>query len=110
MQPIHLFMFIMRLCLAKVVCRSMGFAHGSVSSSPCRFYGGADLCGASGSPVVLIQCCIAPELTCNSVEFVLRTGNGRLEVLGIGMGRGGFCLLHSPINFALARRTRKCWR
>ena len=36
----------------KVICRSMGYSHGSVSSSPCRFYGGADLCGAAGSPVV----------------------------------------------------------
>ena len=38
--------------LVKVICRSMGYAHGSVSSSPCGFYGGADLCGAVGSPVV----------------------------------------------------------
>ena len=37
---------------ADVICRSMGYAHGSVSSSPCGFYGGADLCGAAGSPVV----------------------------------------------------------
>jgi len=37
---------------ADVVCRSMGYAYGSVSTSPCGFYGGADLCGAAGSPVV----------------------------------------------------------
>ena len=37
---------------ADVVCRSMGYTHGSVSTSPCGFYGGADLCGAAGSPVV----------------------------------------------------------
>ncbi len=37
--------------LVKVICRSMGYAHGSVSSSPCGFYGAADLCGAAGSPV-----------------------------------------------------------
>ena len=30
----------------------MGYVHGSVSGSPCGFYGGADLCGAAGSPVV----------------------------------------------------------
>jgi hypothetical protein len=35
----------------KVICRSMGYAHGSISSSPCSFYGGADLCGAAGTPV-----------------------------------------------------------
>ena len=38
------------LCV-KVICRSMGYAHGSISSSPCSFYGGADLCGAAGTPV-----------------------------------------------------------
>ena len=37
---------------ADVICRSMGYDFGSVSSSPCGFYGGADLCGAAGSPVV----------------------------------------------------------
>jgi hypothetical protein len=35
----------------KVICRSIGYAHGSISSSPCSFYGGADLCGAAGTPV-----------------------------------------------------------
>jgi hypothetical protein len=37
---------------ADVICRAMGFSHGSVSSSPCGFYGGADICGAAGTPVV----------------------------------------------------------
>lgn len=36
---------------ADVVCRSLGFAHGTVSTSPCGFYGTTDLCGAVGSPV-----------------------------------------------------------
>ena len=36
---------------ADVVCRSLGFAHGTVSTSPCGFYGTSDLCGAAGSPV-----------------------------------------------------------
>lgn len=40
------------LAAADVVCRSMGYTHGSVSSSPCGFYGGANLCGAPGTPVV----------------------------------------------------------
>ena len=38
--------------LVQVICRSMGYAVGSMSSSPCNFYGGADLCGAKGAPVV----------------------------------------------------------
>lgn len=36
---------------ADVVCRSLGYAHGSMSSSTCSFYGGANLCGAAGTPV-----------------------------------------------------------
>jgi hypothetical protein len=43
--------FVLVWFLVKVICRSMGYARGSVSSSPCGFYGGADLCGAPGSPV-----------------------------------------------------------
>ena len=37
---------------ADVICRSLGYAHGIVSSSPCAFYGAANMCGAPGSPVV----------------------------------------------------------
>ena len=44
----------MGLGLVQVICRSMGYAVGSISSSPCNFYGGADLCGAKGAPVVLL--------------------------------------------------------
>ena len=36
---------------ADVICRSLGFAFGTVSSSPCGFYGASNLCGAPGSPV-----------------------------------------------------------
>ena len=36
---------------ADVICRSLGFAYGTVSSSPCGFYGAANLCGTPGSPV-----------------------------------------------------------
>ena len=36
---------------ADVICRSLGFAYGTVSSSPCGFYGAANLCGTLGSPV-----------------------------------------------------------
>lgn len=48
---------------ADVICRTMGFARGSVSSSPCGFYGGADLCGAEGSPVAIA------DLTCSGTEW-----------------------------------------
>ena len=37
---------------ADVICRSLGYTHGIVSSSPCAFYGAANMCGAPGSPVV----------------------------------------------------------
>ena len=55
---------------AKVICRSMGYAHGSVSSSPCRFYGGADLCGAAGSPVVRFCDLVAPGRGLKSEHIV----------------------------------------
>ena len=41
---------------ADVVCRALGYSYGSVSTSPCGFYGGANLCGAPGSPVVRCSC------------------------------------------------------
>ena len=52
---------------ADVICRSMGYDFGSVSSSPCGFYGGADLCGAAGSPVVS---CLSMHEECARVFFV----------------------------------------
>merc|ERR1711865_976845 len=48
---------------AEVICRSMGYAHGSISSSPCSFYGGADLCGAAGTPVAMA------DLKCSGSEW-----------------------------------------
>ena len=39
---------------ADVICRSLGYMHGSLSSSSCGFYGGADLCGAAGTPAVSV--------------------------------------------------------
>ena len=42
------------LASADVACRSLGYAHGSVSSSGCGSYGGSDLCGATGTPVVAL--------------------------------------------------------
>ena len=37
------------LATADVVCRALGYAGGSVSSSACSSYGGGNLCGASGT-------------------------------------------------------------
>jgi len=51
------------LAAADVVCRALGYAHGSVSSSPCGFYGGANLCGAPGTPVAMAG------LTCSGSEW-----------------------------------------
>jgi len=48
---------------ADVICRSMGYSRGSVSSSPCGFYGGTDLCGAVGSPVAMA------DLKCSGSEW-----------------------------------------
>mmetsp|Transcript_56149 Transcript_56149/g.89063 ORF Transcript_56149/g.89063 Transcript_56149/m.89063 type:complete len:280 (-) Transcript_56149:27-866(-) len=50
---------------ADVICRSLGFAYGTVSSSPCGFYGASNLCGAPGSPVVMA------DLTCTGSEWSL---------------------------------------
>jgi len=36
---------------AKVACRQMGFRLGVAATSPCSSYGGANLCGAPGTPV-----------------------------------------------------------
>merc|ERR1712072_190587 len=48
---------------ADVICRSMGYAQGAVTSSPCGFYGGADLCGAAGTPVAMA------DLKCTGAEW-----------------------------------------
>lgn len=47
---------------ADVICRSMGYTHGSISTSPCGFYGGSDLCAAVGSPVAMSNLkCVGSE-------------------------------------------------
>merc|ERR1711879_139224 len=50
---------------ADVVCRALGYSYGSVSTSPCGFYGGANLCGAPGSPVAMA------DLICSGSEWSL---------------------------------------
>lgn len=50
---------------ADVVCRSLGYTHGSVSTTPCAFYGAADLCGAVGTPVAI------SDLKCSGSEWTL---------------------------------------
>ena len=84
--------------LVKVICRSMGYAHGSVSSSACGFYGAADLCGAAGSPVAgsLLQhfnghfIATSPRLQ----------GHGGSKMLWVRVERGGQ-------GAALARRVQR---
>ena len=46
-----------------MICRSLGYAHGSIGSSSCSFYGGADLCGAAGDPVAMA------DLRCSGAEW-----------------------------------------
>lgn len=43
---------------ADTVCREMGLSHGHVVEKSCRAFGGADICGAAGSPVAMqnLQC------------------------------------------------------
>lgn len=48
---------------ADVVCAQLGFEFGSVSTSPCSSYGGANLCGSPGSQVAM------SSLTCEGGEL-----------------------------------------
>ena len=69
---------------ADVVCRSMGYSHGAVSTSPCGHYGGADLCGAAGTPVVrLTSSGNAPALHGALALFLLTRGHGGLDLFGL---------------------------
>lgn len=80
----------MNLEAADVVCRQLGFAFGSVSSSPCGTYGGANLCSAAGAPVAMkdlactggelsVQECLwsEPDVNClsHSADSVVYCGN-----------------------------------
>lgn len=56
---------------ADVACRLMGFDHGAVGSSPCGSYGGADLCGALGTPVAMKSLsCTGGELDLAGCEWL----------------------------------------
>lgn len=70
---------------ADVICRSMGFAYGSISNSPCGFYGGADVCGAAGTPVVRVMPAsrLPLSLFVVLVVHIAIGGRGRLAVLWI---------------------------
>lgn len=48
----------MNAAAASVACRQLGFQYGSVSASPCNFYGGANVCGNNGTAVSMqnLQC------------------------------------------------------
>merc|ERR1712087_659373 len=51
---------------ASVVCRSLGYHHGSVGSADCSTYGGESLCGASGSTVAM------QDLSCTGDELSVK--------------------------------------
>jgi len=60
----------MNLAAADVVCAQLGYDFGSVSTSPCGSYGGADLCGAVGSPVAMSNlACKGGELDIQECAF-----------------------------------------
>lgn len=48
---------------ANVVCKSLGYDHGTSGARPCHNYGGSDVCGALGSPVAI------KNLQCNGAEL-----------------------------------------
>ena len=55
---------------ADVACRQMGFDFGVVSPAGCASYGGASVCGASGSSVAAKNVkCAGPELSLGECEF-----------------------------------------
>jgi len=54
----------MNAAAADVVCRELGYDFGTVASSGCSAYGGANLCGAAGTPVAMQNVkCTGGELT-----------------------------------------------
>ena len=60
----------MNLAAADVVCRQMGYASGTVSSSSCSDYGGAHMCGVAGTPVAMQSVeCTGGELSITSCSF-----------------------------------------
>lgn len=65
---------------ADVACRQLGFDFGVISPAGCASYGGASVCGASGSPVA------AKNVKCSGAELSL--GNCELEPADEG------CLSH----------------
>merc|ERR1740121_1870903 len=50
---------------ANVACRQLGYDYGVPSLSPCSTYGGANLCGASGSAIAWA------DLTCSGDELTV---------------------------------------
>jgi hypothetical protein len=62
----------MNAAAASVACRQMGFEYGSISASPCRLYGGANVCGSSGTPVSMQSLrCDGGELDVGSCSWSL---------------------------------------
>ena len=55
----------MNQAAADVVCKQLGYGSGVASDSPCGSYGGSNICGAPGSPVVM------QSLTCTGAELAV---------------------------------------
>jgi len=55
----------MNLAAVDVVCRQLGFDYGSLASSACGSYGGANICGVAGSPVSM------QDLACTGSELAV---------------------------------------
>merc|ERR1712014_559275 len=51
---------------ADVACRELGYEFGVPSTSPCRTYGAADLCGSSAVPVAM------QDLVCSGGELSVK--------------------------------------
>ena len=55
---------------ADVVCSQLGFDYGTISTSACGSYGGSNVCGAAGSPVVMANLnCDGGELGVGDCAF-----------------------------------------
>lgn len=82
---------------ADVVCAQLGYDFGSVSTSPCGSYGGANLCGAAGSPVAMSSlACEGGELDIQECVFsvpdtvCLGHAHDSIVYCGVGGSATGF--------------------
>ena len=114
---------------ADVACRQMGFDFGVVSPAGCASYGGASVCGASGSSAAAKNVkCAGPELSLGECEFeptddaclshvsdavvfcgvngVLPFADGKLRLVGEG---GAPALPHTPGRLEMYLGAVQAW-